>query len=192
MESFTSGKHLKNYLVQIFHFLNEAAVVQRGEGTVPRSHSNQHQSQQPPDPGQGVVWLMTSIALCSVSCGNKITVLKIQRQTVHFLYKSFSPTLKNVIFLLIQFSKKLKMAYNEALAIKQGRKEWREGGKKGGREETGRRERKEVEIRMCVPCTHLCMVCAWSWQGGQGMHILSEIKTSNKMVTRTELFWASW
>ena len=55
MESFTSGKYLKNYLVQILYFLNEAAVVQRGEGTVPRSHSSQHQSQQPPDPGQGAV-----------------------------------------------------------------------------------------------------------------------------------------
>lgn len=42
---------------------------------------------------------------------------------------------------------------------KEGRNEGREDGRKGGRE-TGRRERKEVEIRMCVPCTHLCMVCA--------------------------------
>ena len=142
MESFTSGKYLKNYLVQIFHILNEAAVVQRGEGTVPRSHSNQHQSQQPPDPGEGVVWLITSIALCSVSCRNKITVLKIQRQTVYFLYKSFSSTLKNVIFLLIQFSKKLKMAYNEALAIKQGRKEWREGRREGEKKQEEEKERK--------------------------------------------------
>lgn len=55
MENFTSGKYLKNYLVQILHFLNEAAVVQKGEETVPRSHSSQHQSPQPPDPGQGVV-----------------------------------------------------------------------------------------------------------------------------------------
>ena len=117
MESFTSGKYLKNYLVQILHFLNEAAVVQRGEGTVPRSHSSQHQSQQPPDPGQGAVWLTTSRALCSVSCKNKITVLKIQRQTVYFLYK-YSSIFKNVLFLLIQFLKKFKMAYNEALAIK--------------------------------------------------------------------------
>lgn len=45
MESFKSGRYLTDYLVQLLHFLNEAAVVQRGEGTVPRSHSNQHQSQ---------------------------------------------------------------------------------------------------------------------------------------------------
>ena len=42
---------------------------------------------------------------------------------------------------------------------KEGRNEGREDGRKGGRE-TGRRERKEGEIRMCVPCTYLCMVCA--------------------------------
>lgn len=78
-----------------------------------------------------------------MSCRNKITVLKIQRRTVYFLYKSFSPTFKNVIFLLIQFSKNFKMAYNEALAIKQGRKEGIKGGKKGGKE--GGREEEEKE-----------------------------------------------
>ena len=69
---------------------------------------------------------------------------------------------------------------------REGRNKGREEGRKGGRER-GRREGKEVEIRMCVPSTHLGMVCARSWQGGQEMQILSEIKTSNKTVTRTEL-----
>lgn len=167
MESFTSGKYLKNYLVQILHFLNEAAVVQRGEGTVPRSHSSQHQSQQPPDPGQGAVWLTTSGALCSVSCKNKITVLKIQRQTVYFLYKSFSSTFKNVLFLLIQLKKNFLMAYNEALAIKQGRKEWREG-RREERREGDRKKRKKGSRNKNVCTMHtlmhgVCMILArWS------------------------------
>lgn len=36
MENFTSGKYLKNYLVQILHFLNEAAVVQKGRRNSPK------------------------------------------------------------------------------------------------------------------------------------------------------------
>lgn len=44
MESFKPGSHLRDSTGQPLHFPNEAAGVQKGEVTVPRSHTNQHQS----------------------------------------------------------------------------------------------------------------------------------------------------
>lgn len=74
------------------------------------------------------------------------------------------------------------------LRSKQGRKEGIQGGKKEERREGERKKRRKGSRNKNVGTKHTLRHGVHDlWQGGQGMQILSEIKTSNKTVTRTEL-----